>query len=230
MMEDLGFDFISTGEVLNQRPMSQNRKSLTIVADDSGYEDVIVRPLSAKLLPETRPEREGLLDRSRLLGLSGRSRKPQMALAKQYGITDYPSPAGGCRLTEPNFCRRLEDLKIHEGISGVRSLALLRYGRHFRLSDDIKLIVGRHQQDNLYLEETAECYDLVLNLEDIPGPSALLPISAGEEHILQAAGICARYGDAEPGREATVCVRSSQGLRRIRVKPLPPEKINSFII
>jgi tRNA U34 2-thiouridine synthase MnmA/TrmU len=107
LMQQWGADFLFSGEVLGERPMSQNKQSLRVVARDSGFEEYIIRPLSAKLLPITKPEHEGKVDRERLLDIQGRSRKRQMELAKQYGITEYPEPAGGCRLTEPNFSKRL---------------------------------------------------------------------------------------------------------------------------
>jgi tRNA U34 2-thiouridine synthase MnmA/TrmU len=229
-MEELGYDFLFTGEVLNERPVSQNRRSLDIVARESGYGDVLVRPLSAALLPETKPETMGWVDRSRLLSIEGRSRKVQIELAEHYGIKDYPQPAGGCRLTEPNFCKRLADLKEHEGLNGVRSVTLLRFGRHFRLSDSTKLIVGRNEHDNAYLEGTAELYDLILKVENVRGPTAILPFTAQDEHIRLAARICARYSDGPPGGALTVRVRSSRGIKRLDVVPSLPEEIESFRI
>jgi len=228
MMREYGFHFLCTGEVLNERPMSQNRQSLDVVANESGYSQFVVRPLSAKLLPPTLAEREGWVDRERLLALQGRGRKPQFQLAEQYGLKEYPSPAGGCRLTEPNFCRRLEDLKAHEGLRGERSLVLLRYGRHFRLGEKTKLIVGRHEKDNAVIEGTAELYDLVLKMEDIPGPTGLLPITARPEEIELAARICARYSDCDAGETVAVRVRSARETRRLQVTPIESESIESW--
>jgi tRNA U34 2-thiouridine synthase MnmA/TrmU len=223
-MKEQGFHFLSTGEVLDERPMSQNKRSLKIVAGSSGYEDYIVRPLSAGLLPESGPERNGLVDRSRLLSLRGRGRKPQFALAEQYGIKDYPSPAGGCRLTEPNFCKRLKDLLLHEGLD-VRAINLLLVGRHFRLAEKIKLIVGRNKDDNQSLEETAGPRDMVLKVADVPGPTGLLPDNANEEQIRYSAEICARYSDASEGRAVAVQIISSQGESTLSVLPADREKI-----
>ena len=132
LMETIGADFLFTGEVLGQRPFSQTRPSLRAVEKASGCLDVILRPLSARLLPETRPEREGLVDRSRLLDISGRSRKRQMALAENYGLNDYPAPAGGCLLTDPIFSRRLKELLAHSPEPELREIELLKTGRHFR--------------------------------------------------------------------------------------------------
>lgn len=230
MMDEMGFHFLSTGEVLNERPMSQNRGSLAVVAKSSGYAERIVRPLSAALLPETEPERKGWVDRSRLLALEGRGRKPQFELARKYGLEDYPTPAGGCRLTEPNFCKRLADLKEHEGLSGTHSIRMLRYGRHFRLAPKIKLIVGRNEKDNAVLEGTAELYDLILKMVDVPGPTGLLPMTAGDEDLRNAAAICARYSDTPPGEPVTVRVRSARGTHRLDVVPALHEEIEGLRI
>ena len=133
LLEDLNADFIITGEVLNQRPMSQTRSSLDIVKKESGFSDKILRPLCAKNLPPTEMEVKGLVDREKLLDISGRSRKIQMELADKWGIKDYPSPAGGCKLTEPNYSKRLRELLNHNDNPSNRELELLKYGRHFRV-------------------------------------------------------------------------------------------------
>jgi len=230
LMEDLQFHFLSTGEVLNERPMSQNRQSLELVARESGYENLIVRPLSAGLLSETKPEKMGWVDRSGLLSIEGRSRKHQLRIAERYGLRDIPSPAGGCRLTEPNFCRRLKDLKEHEGLNGVRSIELLRYGRHFRLWDNLKLVVGRNENDNAFLEGTAELYDLVLKVEDVPGPTGILPFTAQEKEIQLAAAICARYSDCPPDEPVMMRIRSSRETKRTEIIPLSPVQSERLII
>lgn len=200
----LGFDFVATGEVLGQRPMSQNRKALGVVATGSGWGDRLVRPLSAQLLEPTQPERDGLIDRSRLLGLNGRSRKPQILLAAQYGVTKYPSPAGGCLLTEEGYCRRLADLRSREGLGELRLIRLLRTGRHFRLPGGAKCIVGRNRVDNEVLHAAAEPTDVVLQTVNTAGPTLLLPGGAGEEDLIRAAGICAAYGDHHADPAATL--------------------------
>ena len=230
LMEEMGFDFLGTGEVLDERPMSQNRRSLAVVAKESGYGKLVVRPLSAQLLPETKPEQMGWVSRSRLLALRGRGRKPQMELAEEYGLKAFPSPAGGCLLTEPNFCRRLEDLKEHEGLNGVRSINMLRVGRHFRLRRDLKLVVGRNEGDNVVLEGNAELYDLVLKVEDIPGPTGLIPHTAGEEDLRLGAAICARYSDAPDGEPVAVRIRSAREVRRIEVVAADKDKVEQLRI
>jgi len=223
ILRERGFHFVSTGEVLDQRPMSQTHCSLAVVAAESGIPDLVLRPLSALLLPETEPERRGWVDRQRLLGLSGRGRKAQLQLAESFGLKDFPSPAGGCLLTEPNFCVRLKDLKEHEGLNGRRTAELLRIGRHFRIADRVKLVVGRNENDNAALEGMAELYDLVLRIEGFPGPTGLLPFTADEEQIRMGARICARYGDCPRGEEVTVRVRSSRGVKRVSVVPADSE-------
>lgn len=230
MMPDVGADFLFTGEVLNERPKSQNRRSLDIVAHESGFEDWILRPLSATFLPSTLPERNGWVDRQRLPAIQGRSRKPQFALAEQFGLKEYPTPAGGCRLTEPNFSRRLLDLKEHEGLSGKRALNLLRVGRHFRIGERTKLIVGRNEQENAIIEGNAELYDLVLKLEDVPGPIGLLPFTAREEEVRAAAGICARYAGCADSRPVPVRVRCPRGSRVVDVLPATPDTTESIRI
>ncbi len=227
-MEEQGFNFLSTGEVLNERPKSQNRDALKIVASESGYDDFILRPLSAQRLDVTQPERAGLVDRGRLLALEGRARKPQFAIAEKYGLEGYPSPAGGCRLTEPNFCRRLDDLKRHEGLHGRKNLEMLRYGRHFRLADNVKAIVGRNETDNAVIEGNAELYELILKVEEAPGPTAVLPVNSDEEHVLKASAICARYSDCPPDRPTKVRVRSARGRRQIEALPAAQEDIEKL--
>lgn len=175
LMVQLGYDFVATGEVLNQRPMSQNRQSLGVVEKCSGLKGRLVRPLCAQLLEPTIPEQEGLLDRSRLLGLSGRRREPQMELAKQFGLVDYPSPAGGCKLTEQGFGRRLKDLKDHEGLRERRLVELLNVARRFRLPDGTGVILGRDARENRMLQDVRTPSDTLLAPITVPGPTALLP-------------------------------------------------------
>jgi tRNA-uridine 2-sulfurtransferase len=229
-MAEFGCHFLITGEVLDQRPKSQNRGSLDVVARDSGFADWIVRPLSGQLLPATRPEDLGWIRREGLLAIRGRGRRVQLALAERYGLHNVPTPAGGCRLTEPNFCRRLNDLKTHEGLAGVRGLMLLRTGRHFRLADTVKLVVGRDERDNAVLEGTAELYELLLKIEEVPGPTGLLPYTADEAQIELAARICVRYSDAPPGRPVAVRVRSPRRTWRLQVNALDAAEAERMMV
>ncbi len=175
LMTELGYDFVATGEVMNQRPMSQNKQALGVVERCSGLAGRLVRPLSAQLLEPTIPEQEGLLDRSKLLGLSGRRREPQLELAKQFGLVDYPSPAGGCKLTEKGFGRRLKDLKDHEGLRERRLVELLNYARRFRLPDGTGVILGRDARDNKLLKDVTVPTDTLVAPVTVPGPTALIP-------------------------------------------------------
>ena len=182
LMEKLGFDFVATGEVRGQRPMSQNAQSLLTVEKASGLRGCLVRPLSAKLLEPTVPELEGKLDREKLLDISGRSRDRQIALAAELGIVDYPSPAGGCKLTEDAFGRKLRDLMEHEGLRDRTLIELLLVGRRFRLPDGSGVILGRDGKENAKLKEIAASlttgtsrFLLLTPPQGLVGPTALLP-------------------------------------------------------
>ena len=192
LMTRLGYDFVATGEVLNQRPMSQNRQSLGVVEKASGLVGRLVRPLSAQLLAPTIPEQEGLIDRSKLLGLSGRRREPQFELAKKYGLVDYPSPAGGCKLTEKGFGRRLKDLMVHEGLADRRLVELLNIARRFRLPDGTGVILGRDATENAALVKARAPTDTLLAPISVPGPTALVPKVCTPDGLNQAARlVCA---------------------------------------
>jgi len=230
-MEEMGHDFIFTGEVLGQRPMSQSRQMLHVVAKNSGYADRILRPLSARLLPETLPEKEGKVDRERLLDISGRGRKRQMEMAERYGVTEYSNPAGGCLLTDVMFSRRLKDLfASHPGFA-TRDLELLKVGRHIRLDDRHKVIVGRNKRDNQSLEPLIGDRDTVFQMRDFPGPLCMLPGGAPEEMELQAASICAAYGDAPKDvGQVTVKCRRGDEMRLVLVAPANKEELQGKMI
>ena len=182
LMEKLGFDFVATGEVRGQRPMSQNAQSLLTVEKASGLRGCLVRPLSAKLLEPTVPELEGKLDREKLLDISGRSRDRQIALAAELDIVDYPSPAGGCKLTDDALGRKLRDLMEHEGLRDRTLIELLLVGRRFRLPDGSGVILGRDGKENAKLKEIAASlttgtsrFLLLTPPQGLVGPTALLP-------------------------------------------------------
>ena len=221
MMEERGGDFLFTGEVLGQRPMSQNKTSLRVVERGSGYEGLVLRPLSAQLLPETIPEQEGWVDRERLLAIKGRSRKEQMALARRYHITTYLSPAGGCLLTDPIFSRRLRDLFNNQGPVQIRDIELLKFGRHLRLSPATKVVVGRHARDNERVSEMIAPGDDLLKVEKYPGPLCLIPTGGTAEDIAQAASICVRYSDAPEGEEVAVSWYRGGEERQLRARSCP---------
>jgi tRNA-uridine 2-sulfurtransferase len=185
--------------------MSQRRDSLRSVEKLSGYPGRVLRPLSAKLLEPTIPEIEGLIDRARLLDISGRGRKRQMTLADHYGIRDYPQPGGGCLLTKEGFARKLKLLLECYPDSGPREVELLKWGRHFRLTPTTVLIVGRNQPDNERIEDLAGPGDTLLRAADVPGPTGLiLGREADDEALALAAGILVSYSDTPPGEEAQV--------------------------
>lgn len=226
LMAALNCSFICTGEVLNERPMSQNYRSLQIVEKCSGFEGFIVRPLSARQLPETEPERRGWIRREKLLDINGRRREIQLGLAIRYGLREFPSPAGGCLLTDPGYSARLRDLMGHEGLADPGTIALLRLGRHFRLGPAIKVVVGRNQEENAKIEKAAGPNDLVLRADGIPGPSCLLPAAADERQTEQAAAICARYSDLLPGTPARILVSSPAGGRLLEVRPATGDELD----
>lgn len=209
-MEKIGADFIITGEVLKQRPKSQHRDALHIVEKLSGYQGLILRPLSAKLLPPTQPELKGLVDRNRLLAISGRSRKEQMELASKFGLHDYPSPAGGCLLTVPSFASRLRRLLEANPVPSRIELERLKIGRHFIAPNGFYLIVGRKNSENQALLESAQPHELLLKTSGYPGPIGLLyylgkpGASVSRTDLEKAAAITARYSDAQHAPTAEV--------------------------
>ncbi len=230
ILEREGADLLFSGEVLGERPMSQNRGSLVRVARESGYEPLILRPLSAKLLPETQPERDGKVDRQQLLDLHGRGRKRQLQLAAHYGIHNYPAPAGGCLLTDPIFSRRLKDLLQHRATATRQELELLKVGRHLRLDDTYKLVVGRNQQDNERIRSLQAPGDLLLDAKDYPSPVAIMAEDAPPSLIHLAASILLRYSDAPPAQAAAVTVLDSREVREISALASSPEQTESLMI
>jgi tRNA U34 2-thiouridine synthase MnmA/TrmU len=227
-MEETGASFIITGEVLGQRPMSQNRSSLDAVDKISGFRGLILRPLSAQLLAPTIPEEKGWVDREKLLDISGRSRTRQMELAEQLGISDYPSPAGGCLLTEANFSKRLRQLFQLRPEAGPRETEILKHGRHFLIDSRALLVVGRKATENEALLELAEPDDYLLKVTTHPGPTSLLRYfgSPDQSDIPWAASITARYSDAWSLPMAELHVwQANQEPRTVEVKPMAREDI-----
>lgn len=229
-MEKEGADFIFTGEVLGERPMSQGKQSLHIVAKNSGYPDRLLRPLSAKLLPETEPEISGKVDRSRLLDIQGRGRKRQMAMAAHYGITSYPPPAGGCLLTDPVFSHRLRDLFKHHPGCRIRDIELLKVGRHFRLDNATKAVVGRNASDNETIERLAQDNDAVIRIDSYPGPTVLIPGGGDERSRLLSSGICARYCDGPGDRELLANCMVGGNSFLLKTFALAPSEVQQLLI
>ncbi len=229
-MTKIGASFILSGEVLGERPMSQNRNSLNIIEKESGFEGRILRPLSALLLAETIPEKESLVDRNKLLDISGRSRKRQMELAVKMGIEDYPSPAGGCKLTEPAFSKRLRDLFTQGGFS-LEDIELLKLGRHFRLSKDIKLVVGRNKEENEQLQNFFQDGDFLFKAKNLKGPVSLLKgvCQVNDGFIDKSCQITARYCDRNEEENEEVFIdyyRKLKGtVKTKKVKPLIEDEL-----
>jgi len=226
VMEEVGASFIVTGEVLGQRPMSQRRDTFRLIEGEAGLSGLVLRPLSAKLLPITIPEKEGWIRREALLNLRGRSRKPQMELAKRWGIGDYPSPAGGCRLTDPNFSHRLREA-LSFGEDSLLDMELLKLGRHFRLPSGAKVVVGREEGENERLSSLATPEDYLLEVVDFPGPLALL--RRGKEGLEAAASLCARYSDGEGNLKVRVW-REGGNVNFLQAPPMEEDEILAYRI
>ena len=230
-MQMTGADFIITGEVLGQRPMSQRRDALDIIDREAGLRGRVLRPLSAKILKPTVAEEQGLVDRDRLYGFGGRSRKPQMALASEFGLTEYPSPAGGCLLTEPNYSYRLRELFQHNTSPSVNDYHLLRLGRHFRLSPSCKAIVGRDEAENDMLMNLCGEAGVSLQVPDVGSPVTLITGEAVTDvDIAAAAALCARYSAARASENVTVSVSVSGETYSLKVSPADAAMIESLMI
>ncbi len=197
--KEIGADFLFTGEVLGERPMSQHGPALKLIEEEAGLKGKLLRPLSAKLLQETVAERKGLVDRSKLMAISGRSRKPQFQLAKEFGITVYPSPAGGCLLTCEEYSKKLRDLFEHKKLVSGADAVLLRVGRHFRLGGN-KIIVGRNEAENKFLMSRKTKGEFYFELPNIVGPVTILQGSKTKKAIETAARLTAFYSDAKVDR------------------------------
>ncbi|MEM2875437.1 MAG: hypothetical protein QXL67_00570 [Candidatus Bathyarchaeia archaeon] len=227
LAKKIGADFLVTGEVLDERPFSQRRGAILLIEREAGLEGKILRPLSAKLLPESEPEKRRLIDRDRLLAIRGRRRLPQMELAKRFGIKNYPSPSGGCLLTDPQFARRLKEHLKHEEKLTLRDATLLKVGRHFRLSM-VKVIVGRNEEENEMLLAVAKTYGIpYLEVINYKGPVTLY--IGGEEPGLidKAAAITVRYSDAPRGHQVKVVIRNSKE-RALEVKAMEDEELEGL--
>ena len=229
LMRERKADFVFSGEVLGQRPMSQNRQALNTVARISGAAEHILRPLSAQLLPETSMEQNGLVDRTRLLALEGRSRKPQLALAKQYGLVDFPSPAGGCLLTDPGFSARLRELFEHEPEAGALQIERLKVGRHYRLPSGHKLIVGRNHNDNQRLEQLGGADTWKLHLLTGPGPLSLLSGPPNEAALMLAAAITLSHSKAH-GVARLLCTAPDARTRELECTPASQEERTRLLL
>jgi tRNA-uridine 2-sulfurtransferase len=237
LLDEYGASFIYTGEVLGQRPMSQHRYALRTIEKESGLDGLVLRPLSGQLLPPTIPEKRGWLRRDELLAISGRSRKDQMRLAAEYGIDDYPQPAGGCCvLTDESYSRRLRDQLAFVDVRTLtrEQCTLLKVGRHLRLPSGVKVIVGRDEKENDFLQERSGGR-WTLQALDYPGPIVLAEAavdgaSLDEAALVTVAAITARYSDGKAAPEVTVWAGRGVESRELTVAPLDDTTIHSWLI
>ncbi len=221
------FDFIITGEVVGQRLKSQRKVMLPIVAEDSKAHDLLLRPLCAKKLPLSKPEKEGWVDRNKLYNFSGRSRKPQIALAKQFGFEDFPQPAGGCLLTDIKYCAKLKDLWRAKDCKDYSrdDIELLKIGRHIRPKSNFKMIIGREQTENEILEKYKTKYTYLYCISHL-GPLVLVDGYPSSDDLNLAARITARFGKGRRADEAKVQICSLDGKPyRMNVIPMPAEQV-----
>lgn len=213
--------FIVTGEVLGQRPMSQNKAALQLIPNRAGVQGLVVRPLSAKLLEQTIPEKEGIINREKLLAFGGRQRNPQFELANNLGITGFSQPAGGCLLTDPAFTRRLKDLIKHKQMN-LEAIDLLKLGRHFRITDDAKFIVARNELEGIALEKMApEGSLLFYPHEQIAGPTSLAIGKLSQDLLELSARITCFYCDLNGAPDAEIILKRTQQEEKVRLKVSP---------
>ena len=208
-MEEIGAEFIISGEVLGQRPMSQHAPALKTIEKESGLEGKIVRPLSAALLPPTEPELKGLFRREDLGKIRGRSRKDQLKMAQEFGIENPPNAGGGCLLTDPAFAIRVKDLFKHTETPTTNDIDLLKIGRHFRFDENTKLVVGRNKDENEVIKALALDEDILLEAKDHVGPVTLIRGENAQDHVEFGAAITLRYGDAPKDISSIVTVQKN---------------------
>jgi tRNA-uridine 2-sulfurtransferase len=227
-MRALGADFVFTGEVVGQRPMSQLRDRLRTIDRESGLEGLVLRPLSARLLPESEPERLGLVDRDRLLAVSGRSRRVQLAEAKRLGVERFDSPAGGCLLTDASFSGRLRDLFAHQAAEDTAEddVALLALGRHFRIAPDLKIVLGRDAAENRWLAGRAVAPRWLVEPEGFSGPTALVCGPRSDAALERAIALIVRHS-RDAGQGSRVRVGADDSFHHLPVGPaadrIPPD-------
>ncbi|RPJ54833.1 MAG: hypothetical protein EHM12_13265 [Dehalococcoidia bacterium] len=197
IMDEEGASFVVTGEVLGQRPMSQRRDTIHIIENESGLKGLIVRPLSAMHFLPSRPEEEGVIDRTRLLDIAGRSREVQYRLVEQFNLKEYGCPGGGCLLTDPIFSHKLRDLFLHDNAFTMKDIELLSIGRHFRLNTHTKVVIGRNEGENESLQSQWQPPYVSLYPTGFKGPSGLLKGEFNDETMHLAANIIGHYGNNE---------------------------------
>ena len=227
-MEEIGAEFIISGEVLGQRPMSQHAPALRTIENESDLVGKIVRPLSAALLPETDPEKDGLIKRENLGMIRGRTRRGQLDMAKKYGIENPPNAGGGCLLTEPHFGVKAKDLFSHTKNPTINDIDLLKIGRHFRLDEETKFIVGRNKDENEMIKAIALPGDILLEAKDFVGPVSILRGSNAKQHLKFASSITLRYSDAPNNEQAIVSIRDNDLVEEIASKSAEEDSYIQF--
>lgn len=227
-MEEIGAEFIISGEVLGQRPMSQHAPALRTIENESDLVGKIVRPLSAALLPETDPEKDGLIKRENLGMIRGRTRRGQLDMAKKYGIENPPNAGGGCLLTEPHFGIKAKDLFSHTKNPTINDIDLLKIGRHFRLDEETKFIVGRNKDENEMIKAIALPGDILLEAKDFVGPVSILRGSNAKQHLKFASSITLRYSDAPNNEQAIVSIKDNDLVEEIASKSAEEDSYIQF--
>jgi tRNA U34 2-thiouridine synthase MnmA/TrmU len=229
-MENMGADFVFTGEVLGQRPMSQRRDTLRLLEKKAGLEGILLRPLSAKLLPPTRMEEEGIIDRNKLLDLKGRSRKRQIEMAKSLKWFDFPTPGGGCLLTDKAYMHKLKHL-LEQGKVDSEMIKWLKIGRHFILPCGTKVVVGRNQNENTLILNMAGKKEILMETVNVPGPAAVILGNPSKENIKLAASIMASYSDFHTGEQVTVALfKKGDFGKQMMISPLARPDIEAYRI
>ncbi|HOK40657.1 MAG TPA: 7-cyano-7-deazaguanine synthase [bacterium] len=230
IMEKEKANFVVTGEVLGQRPMTQFLKSLNLIEKKAELKGLIVRPLSAKFLPLTIPEQQGWINRELLCNIQGRSRKIQFELAEKFGIENYSTPAGGCLLTDESFSKKVKDLLKYKLNANLSEFVLLKKGRHFRLSNEYKLISGRNHKENIYLKSYAEKNNLpILKARDVVGSLGILDNDLFNDEIIKlAARIVLRYSDNSENEGNIIVIKNNEIIKEIKVEKLSDEEISKY--
>ena len=220
-MKSTSADFVITGEVLFQRPMSQNNRALHIIEKETGMESKVLRPLSAKHLPPTEAENMGLIKRENMGDIKGRSRKGQLTLAKHFGISEPPNAAGGCLLTDPGFSKRVKDIMDHcDDIPTLNDIELLKVGRHFRVLHDAKFVVGRNKDENEVMKALVTDGDIIIEVKDYVGPICILRCKKYDDSLLaKCAAIAARYSDAPRDNPSKVSIIIDAKKSEVTVPP-----------
>lgn len=230
LMPEFSASFLITGEVIGQRPMSQRRDTLRLIERDSGCADILLRPLCAKNLEPTYAEREGLVDRELLLAFNGRGRQPQIKLAEQFGIRDYPSPAGGCVLTEPTQAKRIAWYYARYPEVRLNDIRLLLFGRHFQLPHGGWLVLGRDEAENKRLEALRDPGDFLAHMPERPGPMGVLHGTRHPDDLGAAAGLVVRFGKkmADASSVATVLFASGEEELSLEARPMADESFKEW--